>query len=134
MQAEIEALIIQSQQNAKATQTLLESLVTQGENNKIDGILEAMIVQNENLIKEMKASRKSIAGKDNDDVVKAVEGLKPEFAKVNGTILGLGKALSEISKVRGARFLGTFDSVEDLPENATKGDSAMLKSGELYYV
>lgn len=134
MQSELEVLIVQSKKNADINQSLLESLIIQGKNNNISNVLDAMIVQNEKVLKELKKSSKSISDKDNTDVVDAIGGLKPEFEKVNTTLVSLGAAMGEIAKTRGSKFLGTFEEEKDLPDDAKEGDFAMLNSGQLYYV
>lgn len=63
MEEVLETIILQNKKNSEETNSLLEALVHQGGKNNIDDILETIISQNEKMVKQMKATQKSITDK-----------------------------------------------------------------------
>jgi len=131
---DLDILIEQNQMNYADTTALLEALLVQTQDNNIEQILETIIEQNEAFVSVLKGVKGSISEQNNNDIVEAVNGLKPELSTVSSTLVGVGKVLEELAKIRGSKFLGVFETKEDLPEETQTGDYAILKSGELYYV
>jgi len=131
---DLDILIEQNQMNYAETTALLEALLIQTQDNNIEQILETIIEQNEAFVSVLKGVKGSISEQNNNDIVEAVNGLKPELSTVSSTLVGVGKVLEELAKIRGSKFLGVFETKEDLTEETQTGDYAILKSGELYYV
>jgi len=135
LQLAIDAMIVQSQKNAKSMNQLLETMIVQNGKESTERLLDIVIQQNENVLKEYKGLRKEMGEKSNEGVIKAVQDLAPKFEGISSAMSNMAKAMVEMANNRTGRFLGEYETMDDLPEDAIKGDFAIVKqTGDLVYV
>jgi hypothetical protein len=67
---ELETLIVQNEKNHQELKETLETLIVQGENNKVEDILEAQLVKQQEFLDVSKELIQTIKDKDNEIEIK----------------------------------------------------------------
>lgn len=130
--SEQEARIHQADNQHSEVTGILETIVTQNiEKEKRDG---AQSEQLDHILIKTDEGKKATE-KSAEMIVEAIKDLKTPMGDVPATLAGIGKTLEILSNKTGGRFLGIVETEKDLPEDAEKGDFAIVKeNGSLYYV